>query len=195
MMQNAPSAKQIPCVRVGRKPKWDFWCRRDLLGLDWELWIFCYALWRLHVLLGQNCNISLLMLVLLKSYVGFSVVTADQFNALFSVPCITKTTTNFACKPEFEENAALVLMVLGPQLHSLALFFRFCHSSEILLFSRLRAALAFSLHSLLPCQKHKQNFKRASFPLFSTLVHNDVTYCFIARVPAPAKLIVVHNAS
>lgn len=128
-----------------------------LLGLDQEVWIFCYALWCLHFLLAQNCNISLLMLVLLNSYVGFSVVTADQFNALFSIPCITKTTTNFACKPEFEENAALVLMVL--QLHSLALFFSFCHSCEILLFSRLRAALAFSLHSLLPCQKCKQNFK------------------------------------
>lgn len=132
------------------------------------------------------------MLVLLNSYVGFSVVTADQFNALFSIPCITKTTTNFACKPEFEENAALVLMVL--QLHSLALFLSFCHSCEILLFSRLRAALAFSLHLLPPCQKCKQNFKWASFPLFSTLVHNDVTYCFIAHIPAPVKLIVVHNA-
>lgn len=195
MMQNAPPAEQIPCVRVGRKPKWDCWCRRDFLGLDWELWIFSYPLWCVHVLLAQNCNISLLLLTLLNSYVGFSVVTADQLNALFSIPCITKTTTNFACKPQFEENAALVLTVLGPQLHSLALFFSFCRSSKILLFSRFRAALAFSLQSLLPCQKRKQNFKRASFPLFSTLVHNDVTYCFIARVPAPVKLIVVHNAS
>lgn len=104
-----------------------------------------------HVLLAQNCNISLFMLILLDSYVGFSVVTADRFHAVFSIPCITKTTTNFACKPEFEENAALVLMVLGWQLRAFAQAFSVCHSSEILLFSGLRTALALSLHSLLLC--------------------------------------------
>jgi len=114
---------------------------------------------------------------------------------LFSIPRVTETTTNFACEAEFEASAALVLMILGPQLHSSALFFSFCHSSEIHLFSRLRAALALSLLSLLPCQKRKQNFKRVSFPVFSKLVHNDVTYCFIARIPAPAKTMAARYAS
>lgn len=49
-----------------------------------------------HVLPVPTCNISLLVLTLPESQAGSSSVTADQFNALFGIPSITKTTANLA---------------------------------------------------------------------------------------------------
>lgn len=121
-------------------------------------------------LTSPTCNISL-VLTLPHSQAGPSGVTADQFIALFGIPSISKSTPNFAwvCRERGHSTDGI------GTAESLPLVFSSCHSGEILLFSRLTAALALSLHFLLPCQKHKQNVKWASFPLFSMLVHNDAT--------------------
>lgn len=74
---------------------------------------------RVQVFPAPNCSISLLVLTLPHSQAGSSLVTADQFNALFGTPSITKATASFACVPEFAENAAAALMALGMQSHYL----------------------------------------------------------------------------
>lgn len=103
-------ARQLQHRRGGRNSRWGCWCRGA--GLCSHRFPFTLRAVRVHVLPAPNCSISLLVLTLPHSQAGSSLVTADQFNALFGTPSITKATASFACVPEFAENAAAALMAL-----------------------------------------------------------------------------------
>lgn len=80
MMSDTSLARQLQGRRAGRAP-----------GSHFTLWVA-----HGRVLPAPNCNISLLVLTLPLSQAGSSVITADQFTALFGIPSIAKTTADFA---------------------------------------------------------------------------------------------------